>query len=251
METKKNGIEGKVVAITGASSGIGLTTARLLAGYGASVVLGARSKDKIEAVAAEIEKAGGKALAVVMDVTKPEMVDQFVAQAVQHFGKLDVMINNAGLMAFAPLDKRKIDEWNAMIDINIKGVLYGIAAALPQFEKQNSGHFITISSVAGITTSGIGSAVYTGTKWAVRAITDSLRQEVAGKVRTTTLYPGAINTNLVNGTTDSESAAVVKKFYDEEAISPECIAEAIAFAISQPDDVSINDIVVRPSSQII
>lgn len=250
MESNENGIQGKVVVITGASSGIGLTTAKLLAKKGAAVVLASRNKELLWEIAQEIASAGGKAIACTTDVTSYKDMLHLTELAVKTYGKLDVMINNAGLMAFAPMDKLKVDEWDRMIDINIKGVLYGIAAALPVFIRQNQGHIINLSSVAGIKTSGRGSAVYSGTKFAVRAITDSLRQELPGIVRTTSIEPGMVTSNLVNGTTDPESAKAVKTAY-ETAISPDAIAEAIAFAIAQPEEVSINEIVIRPSVQIL
>ena len=250
MELNKKGIEGKVIVITGASSGIGLTTAHLLARLGASVVLAARNKEKLWEIAQEIVAEGGKAIACATDVTNYDEVQHLTALAVKTFGRLDVMINNAGLMAFAPLSKTKVEEWDQMIDINIKGVLYGIAAALPIFIQQNRGHIINISSVAGIKTSGRGSAVYSGTKFAVRAITDSLRQELPGIVRTTSIEPGMVTSNLVNGTTDPDTSKALKAAYNT-AISPDSIAEAIAFAIGQPDEVSVNEVVIRPSVQIL
>jgi NADP-dependent 3-hydroxy acid dehydrogenase YdfG len=241
-------IEGKVVAITGASSGIGEATARHLAALGACVALGARRLERLEAVAAEINAAGGKAKAIAMDVTKKADVDSFVAGAVAAFGRLDVLVNNAGLMAIAPLSEVRTEEWDRMIDINIKGLLYGVAAALPVFEKQGSGHFINISSVAGLKVFSPGGTVYSGTKFAVSAITEGLRHEVGGRIRTTLIMPGAVDTELKTGTSDAESQKFVDAFY-EQAIPADSIARAIAYAIEQPADVDVNQIVIRPTVQ--
>ena len=180
-------IQGKVVVITGASSGLGEATARHLAALGAHVVLGARRQDRLDAIVREIAAAGGKAIAHPIDVTNKEDLSALVAKAVEAFGRIDVMINNAGLMAISPISQLRVEEWDRMIDINIKGVLYGIAAALPLFEQQASGHFINISSVAGIKVFSPGGSVYSGTKFAVRAISDGLRHEVGGNIRTTTI----------------------------------------------------------------
>jgi NADP-dependent 3-hydroxy acid dehydrogenase YdfG len=241
-------IAGKVIVITGASSGLGETTARHLAAAGASLVLGARRKDRLEALAGEIRAAGGKVEVVVTDVTKRADVEGLINTALSRFGRIDVLVNNAGLMAIAPLTEGKVDEWERMIDINIKGVLYGIAAALPVFEKQGSGHFINIASVAAIKVFSPGGTVYSGTKFAVRAITEGLRHEVGGAIRTTTISPGAVESELKLGSTHEESAKFVKAFY-ESAIPSESVARAIAFAIDQPADVDINEIVLRPTVQ--
>lgn len=243
-----NAIEGKVVAITGASSGIGEATARDLAARGAAVVLGARRLERLEAIAGELTAAGGKAVAIAVDVTKKAEVDAFVAGAVRAFGRLDVLINNAGLMAIAPLSERRTDEWDRMIDINIKGLLYGVAAALPVFERQGSGHFINISSVAGIKVFSPGGTVYSGTKFAVAAISEGLRHEVGGKIRMTTIMPGAIDTELKTGTSDAASRKFVDEFY-KQSIPADSIARAIRYAIEQPADVDVNQIVVRPTVQ--
>src|SRR5258708_7375352 len=189
-----SGIQGKVVVITGASSGIGETTARHLAGRGAKVVLGARRTDRLAAIVADIERSIGEAVAKTTDVTKRADVEALVQAALQRFGRVDVMVNNAGLMATSPIAKVLVEEWERMVDINIKGVLYGIAAALPLFQRQGSGHFINVASVAGHKVS-MGSAVYAGTKFAVRAISEGLRQEVEG-IRTTIISPGAVRTEL-------------------------------------------------------
>lgn len=244
-----NNIKGKVIAITGASSGLGETSARYLAAKGANIVLGARRADRLESIANEINAADqGKAVFVQTDVTNKEQVQALVDKAVSSFGKLDVMVNNAGFMAMAPLSELKIEEWDKMIDINIKGVLYGIAAALPIFQKQESGHFINVSSVAGLKVFG-GGTVYSGTKFAVRAISEGLRQEVGGNIRTTTLEPGAVESELKHGTSHQETSVMVDQMYQTMAISADSIARTIAFAIEQPTDVDINDIVVRPTVQ--
>jgi NADP-dependent 3-hydroxy acid dehydrogenase YdfG len=241
-------IEGKVVVITGASSGLGETTARHLAAAGASLVLGARREERLETLANEIRAAGGKAEVVATDVTRREQVEGLVNTAVARFGRVDVLVNNAGLMAIAPLTQLKVDEWERMIDINIKGVLYGIAAALPVFEKQGSGHFINIASVAGIKVFSPGGTVYSGTKFAVHAITEGLRHEVGGAIRTTTISPGAVESELKLGSSHPESVQAVSDFY-KSAIPAESVARAIAFAIEQPADVDINEIVLRPTVQ--
>lgn len=241
-------IAGKVIVITGASSGLGEATARHLSGLGASVVLGARRVDKLQAIADDIRKSGGKAEIVETDVTCPDEVKALIDKAVSVFGRIDVLINNAGLMAIAPLSELKVDEWDRMIDINIKGVLYGVAAALPVFQKQGSGHFINIASVAGIKVFSPGGTVYSGTKFAVRAISEGLRHEVGGAIRTTTIEPGAIDSELKLGSSHEQSSAFVKDFY-KIAIPAESVARAIAYAIEQPADVDINEIVLRPTMQ--
>ncbi|WP_016988791.1 SDR family oxidoreductase [Flavobacterium sp. ACAM 123] len=242
-------ISGKVVLITGASSGLGETTARYLASKGANVVLGARREERLKEIANDINTQGkGKAIYAKMDVTIKKDVQELVDKAVQEFGKLDVMINNAGLMSIAPLSELKVDEWDTMIDVNIKGVLYGIAAALPIFQKQESGHFINLSSVAGVKVFSPGGTVYSGTKFAVRAISEGLRHEVGGNIRTTTIEPGAIDSELKQGSSHKESSDFVNEFY-KNAIPSDSIARTIAFAIEQPSDVDINEIVLRPTVQ--
>lgn len=242
-------ITGKVILITGASSGLGETTARHLASKGAHVVLGARREERLKDIANDINSKGkGKAIYEKTDVTLKEEVQALVDKAVQEFGKLDVVINNAGLMSIAPLSEVKVDEWDRMIDINIKGVLYGIAAALPVFQKQESGHFINLSSVAGVKVFSPGGTVYSGTKFAVRAISEGLRHEVGGNIRTTTIEPGAVESELKHGSSHKESSEFVKEFY-KMAIPADSIARTIAFAIEQPKDVDVNEIVIRPTGQ--
>ena len=241
-------IAGKVVVITGASSGLGEATARHLAALGAFVVLGARRMDLLNTIAEEITAAGGQAAIADTDVTVPADVKNLIDTALAVFGKVDVLINNAGLMAIAPMSSLKVDEWNNMIDINIKGVLNGIAAVLPHFLAQNSGHFINISSVAGQKVFSPGGTVYSGTKFAVRAISEGLRHEVGGAIRTTTILPGAVDTELTNGSSHADSAAGLKEFY-KQAIPADSVARAVAYAIEQPDGVDINEIVLRPTVQ--
>jgi NADP-dependent 3-hydroxy acid dehydrogenase YdfG len=242
-------IEGKVVVITGASSGLGEATARTLSPQGTTVVLGARREDRIQTLARELIASGGKAIAVTTDVTDRAQVKHLVDSAVREYGRVDVMINNAGLMPQAPLERLKIDEWERTIDVNLKGVLYGIAAALPHMQRQKSGHFINVSSVAGHKV-GPGFAVYAATKFGVRALTEGLRQEVKPyNIRTTIISPGAVATELLDSVTDPDAAARVRAFYAEAAIPATSFARLVAFAITQPDDVDINEIVFRPTRQ--
>lgn len=244
-----NNIAGKVAVITGASSGLGEATARLLSAQGASVVLGARRVDRLKSLADELTSRGGKAIAITTDVTHCEQVKRLVDGAVQAYGRIDVMINNAGLMPQAPLERLKIDEWNRMIDVNIKGVLYGIAAALPYMKQQKAGHLINVSSVAGHKV-GPGFAVYAATKHAVRALSEGLRQEVKPyNIRTTVISPGAVATELPNSVTEPDVAERIHKFYEEIAIPAESFARAVAFAMSQPEDVDVNEILFRPTRQ--
>lgn len=244
-----NNIAGKIVVITGASSGLGEATARLLSAQGASVVLGARRMDRLQALADELTSGGGKAIALTTDVTDHRQVKQLVDAAVQTYGRVDVMINNAGLMPRALLERLTIDEWDRTIDVNIKGVLYGIAAALPYMKAQQSGHIINVSSVAGHKV-GPESAVYAATKHAVRVISEGLRQEVKPyNIRTTVISPGAVTSELPSSISEPEIAERVQKFYDEFAIPADSFARAVAFAMSQPDDVDINEIVYRPTRQ--
>ncbi len=242
-------IQGKVVVITGASSGLGEATARLLSAQGASVVLGARRLDRLKTLADALAAGGGKALAVVTDVTSRDQVKRLVDTAVQKFGRIDVIINNAGLMPQSLIESLKVDEWDRMIDVNIKGVLYGIAAALPYMKQQKSGQIINVSSVAGHKV-GPGSTVYSATKFAVRALSEGLRQEVKPyNIRTTVISPGAVATELPNSVTDRDVAARVQKLYKEVAIPADSFARAVAFAMSQPEDVDVNEILFRPTRQ--
>lgn len=244
-----NNIKGKVVVITGASSGLGEATARHLFAEGATVVLGARRADRIKALADELTAKGGKALAVATDVTHHDQVKRLVDSAVQKFGRIDVMINNAGLMPHSPLERLKIDDWDRTIDVNIKGVLYGIAAALPYMKQQKAGHIINVSSVAGhkVTPNG---AVYCATKHAVRALSEALRVEVKPyNIRTTIISPGAVATELPDSVTEPDVADRIHKFYKEVAIPAESFARAVAFAMSQPEDVDVNEILFRPTRQ--
>lgn len=242
-------IEGKVVVITGASSGLGEATARHLAGQGARVVLGARRAERIGALAREIAGAGGQARAVATDVTQPEQVQRLVDDTVQAFGRLDVLLNNAGLMPHSPLERRRIADWDRMIDVNLKGVLYGIAAALPHMQRQKAGHIINVSSVAGHKVNP-GGAVYSATKTAVRVLSEGLRQEVKPwNIRTTIISPGAVATALPQSATEPDVAANLQQFYEEYAIPADSFARCVAFAISQPDEVDINEILFRPTRQ--
>jgi NADP-dependent 3-hydroxy acid dehydrogenase YdfG len=243
-----NNLAGKVVVITGASSGLGAATARMLAARGASVVLGARRVEMMNALADEIRAAGGKVEVVATDVTHAAQVKNLIDIAVKTFGRLDVLVNNAGLMAIAPMSEVKVEEWDRMIDINVKGVLYGIAAALPVFQQQGSGHFINIASVAGIKVFSPGGTVYSGTKFAVRAISEGLRHEVGASIRTTTIEPGAVDSELKMGSSHEESSKFVKEFY-KLAIPSDSVARAIAYAIDEPANVDINEIVLRPTAQ--
>ncbi len=243
-----NNIEGKVVVITGGSSGLGEATARLLSAQGATLVLGARRAERIQALADELTGNGGKALAVPTDVTDAEQVQRLVDAAVQTYGRIDVMINNAGLMAHSPLARRKIDDWNRMIDVNLKGVLYGIAAALPYMQQQHAGHIINVSSVAGHKVRP-GGVVYAATKHAVRVLSEGLRMEVKPyNIRTTVISPGAVATELPDSITESDIAENVRKGY-EMAIPADSFARAVAFAMSQPEEVDVNEILFRPTRQ--
>jgi NADP-dependent 3-hydroxy acid dehydrogenase YdfG len=243
-----NNIEGKVVVITGASSGLGEATARLLSAQGSTVVLGARRAERIEALADELRRRGGRALALPTDVTRSAEVQALADAAIKAFGRIDVMINNAGLMPSSPLERLKIDDWDRMIDVNIKGVLYGIAAVLPHMKERQSGHIVNVSSVAGHKVRA-GTAVYSATKHAVRALTEGLRQEVKPYgIRTTIISPGAVATELPDSITEADVQSGVKAFY-QIAIPADSFARAVAYALSQPDDVDINEILFRPTKQ--
>jgi NADP-dependent 3-hydroxy acid dehydrogenase YdfG len=242
-------IAGKVVVITGASSGLGEAAARLLAAQGAVIVLGARRADRLSALAKEITEAGGKAQAVTTDVAGRAQVKALVDAAVKAHGRVDVMLNNAGLMPQSPLERLRVEDWDRMIDVHIKGVLYGIAAALPYMIAQKAGHIINVSSVAGHKV-GPGSTVYAATKHAVRALSEGLRQEVKPhNIRTTVISPGAVATELPDSVTDRDAAARIQQFYAQVAIPASSFARAVAFAIGQPEDVDINEILFRPTRQ--
>jgi NADP-dependent 3-hydroxy acid dehydrogenase YdfG len=245
--TKMSAIKGKVVAITGASSGIGEAAGRLLAASGAKVLLGARRFDRLEAIAADIRKNKGEVDLQAIDVSKREDLASFVKKAQDRFGRLDVLISNAGLMPLSSFDELKVDEWDRMIDVNIKGVLYGIAAALPVFRKQGSGHFINVSSVAGHRVAPTG-AVYSGTKFAVRAISEGLRQEAGDKIRVTIISPGAVESELAETISNPDVKKRIQD-YRKMAIPAEAIASAMAYAIGQPSNVDVNEILIRPTAQ--
>ncbi|ESW92859.1 SDR family oxidoreductase [Mesorhizobium sp. C280B] len=243
------GIENKVVVITGASSGLGEATARHHAARGASVVLGARRSHRIDALVQELTAAGHKAKAVTTDVTDAGQVQNLVNTAVREFGRIDVMLNNAGLMPLAPLERLKVDEWDRMIDVNIKGVLYGIAAALPYMKEQRSGHIINVSSVYGHVVDP-GAAVYCATKFAVRAISEGLRKEVKPyNIRTTVISPGAVSTELLEHISEKDIQQGTRDFVSKIAVGPDTFARTVAFAINEPDDVDINEILFRPTAQ--
>jgi NADP-dependent 3-hydroxy acid dehydrogenase YdfG len=243
-------IKNKVVVITGASSGLGEATARLLSAQGAIVVLGARRVDRLQALADELIGSGGKALAITTDVSHYDQVKRLVDAAVETYGRIDVIINNAGLMPQSPLERLKVDEWDQMIDVNIKGVLYGIAAALPYMQQQQAGQIINVSSVAGHKV-GPGFAVYAATKHAVLALSEGLRQEVKPyNIRTTVISPGAVATELPNSVTEPDIAEKVRNFY-EIAIPADSFARAVVFSMSQPEEVDVNEILFRPTRQVL
>lgn len=240
-----SGLNGKVVAITGASSGIGEATARLLAQKGAHVVVGARRTERLEKLVAELRAEGDSAEFRPLDVTKQEDVEAFVNFAQTKFGKLDVVINNAGVMPLSPLEALKVNEWNQMIDVNIRGVLHGIAAGLPIMKKQGFGQFINVSSIGGHAVYPTA-AVYCATKYAVIAISEGLRQENQD-IRVTVISPGVTESELANTISDPASAEGMRQFR-QIAIGPDAIARAIAFAIEQPSDVDVSEIIVRPTA---
>lgn len=244
-----SGIKDKVVVITGASSGIGEAAALLLAERGAKIVLGARGTERLEALAERIMERGGEAVYMSTDVKRREDMSNLVALACEQYGKLDVFINNAGVMPISPLDELRVEDWESMIDINMKGVLYGIAAALPVFRKQGFGHFVNTASTAGHKTVP-NQSVYSGTKFAVRAISEGLRQEAGKQLRVTIISPGIVQTNFTEGVTNKEVRDRLTAIRDELAMPPDAVARAIAFAIEQPDDIDVNEIVIRPTAQI-
>jgi NADP-dependent 3-hydroxy acid dehydrogenase YdfG len=243
-----SGISGKVVAITGASSGIGEATALLLAERGAKVVLGARRTDRLAALAECITQAGGVAAYVRTDVRRRDDVRGLAGLASERFGRLDVLVSNVGVGLVSALDDLRVEDWEEMVDVNIKGVLYGIAAALPVFRQQGSGQFVHVASTAAYRTVP-NQTVYSGTKFAVRAISEGLRQEAGDQVRVTLVSPGFVRTGFAEGAPDPEVRAQLLAARDRMAISPDAIARAIAFAIEQPADVDVNEVVVRPTAQ--
>ena len=236
-------VNNKVVLITGASSGIGEGTARLLAANGARVVLGARRTDRLETIAHDIKEAGGAARRHSLDVASRDSMDAFAAFAEAEFGQIDVLVNNAGVMPLSPLSALKLKEWNWMIDVNIRGVLHGIAAVLPRMEAQGHGHIVNVSSVGGFVAQPTA-AVYAATKFTVRAISEGLRKE-SGTVRCTCIYPGVVESELANAISDPEARERMIG-YRKLAIQPDAIGRSIQYAIEQPNDVDVNEIVVRP-----
>ena len=243
------GIEGKVVAITGAGSGIGAATAMLLADRGAAVVLGARRLKLLDRVADGIRRSGGRAVTCATDVTRREDLQRLVELAVSEYGTLDVLVNNAGISKIGPMADLDVDGWSSMIDVNLRGVLHGIAAALPVFRSQGRGHLVTTVSTSGLKIAPT-QAVYAATKNAVRTLLEGLRQESTdGVLRTTSISPGYVRTDLADSIDDPAVREQIRRGMDEFAIAPEAVARAIAFAIEQPDDVEIGDITIRPTVQ--
>jgi NADP-dependent 3-hydroxy acid dehydrogenase YdfG len=238
----------QVVVITGASSGIGRSTALHLASRGAKVVLGARRETQLRALAQEIEAAGGQAVYRPTDVARRQDLQALVDQGVDRFGRVDVIVNNAGIGPLSRFDELRVEDWDAMIDVNIRGVLYGIAAALPVFRRQGSGHVINIVSTAGLRIVP-AQGVYAATKNAVRTLTEALRQEAGPTLRVTEISPGFVATEFASSNTDASTRAAVEKQMGEMAIGPDAIARCIAFALEQPREVDVGTIVVRPTAQ--
>jgi len=242
-------IAGKVVAVTGASSGIGKVTARVLGERGAKVVLGARRVAQLDEIAAELRGRGGQAIVCATDVTRRDDVERLVGTAVSEFGRLDVLVNNAGISKIGPMSNIDVDGWSAMIDVNVKGVLHGIAAALPVFQRQGSGHFVTTVSTAGLMVVP-DMAVYAATKNAVRTLLEGLRQESTdGVVRTTAISPGFVRTELDSSIDDVAVRERIRRSMDDFGLSPDAVAEAVAFAVEQPRGVEIGEMTVRPTVQ--
>ncbi|PZE21602.1 SDR family oxidoreductase [Paenibacillus xerothermodurans] len=243
-------MENKAAIITGASSGIGEATAKELAKQGLRVMLAARREDRLRQLAEEINQTGGQVVYKVTDVTSRNDMEALAKETIESFGQIDILINNAGVMPLSFINKLKVDEWDRMVDVNIKGVLYGIAAVYPHMAEQNDGHIINVSSVAGHEIFPT-SAVYSATKHAVRAITEGLRKELSAeqKIRTTIISPGAVATELTHTITDEDVAAVFSRMGDIQPLRPQDIANAIVYAIQQPPSVSVNEIIVRPTSQ--
>lgn len=243
------GIKDKVVVITGASSGLGAAAARMLSQEGATVVLAARRIDRIQALADQLVAAGRAALALATDVTSRDEVKRLVDTAVDRYGRVDVLINNAGIMPVAPLERLKVGEWDSTIDINLKGVLYGVAAALPHMKQQKSGHLVFVSSVAGHKVAP-GMVVYAATKHAVRALAEGVRQELRHfNIRTTVISPGAVRTELLDGISEPDIADAVRKRVEPVALPAESFARAVVFALSQPEEMDVNEILFRPTRQ--
>ncbi|WP_022698724.1 SDR family oxidoreductase [Euryhalocaulis caribicus] len=240
-------IENKVVLVTGGSSGIGEAIARRLADSGAKVMLTARREDRLKTITDEIVKKGGQAAYKAGDVTNPDALKAVVAEAEEKFGPVDVLVNNAGLMPLSPVSALKTDEWNTMVDVNIKGVLNGIAAVMPGMKDRGKGHIINVSSVAGHLVFP-GSAVYSATKFAVRALSEGLRQENPGTLRVTNVSPGAVATELPSTITDEEAKKMID-YITDIAIDADAIARGVAYAIGEPDDVSVNELIIRPTRQ--
>jgi NADP-dependent 3-hydroxy acid dehydrogenase YdfG len=243
-----NNITGKVVIITGASSGLGEATALLLAERGAKLVLGARGAAKLKGVADKIIASGGEAVYAVTDVKRREDLTALINLAIEQYGQLDVLISNAGVMPIGPLDDLKVDDWEEMIDVNLKGVLFGIAAALPVFRKQGFGHFINIASTAAHKVVATQS-VYAGTKFAVRAISEGLRQEAGDKLRVTVISPGYTATNFADNVTNPTIKAQLEASRDQFAMPPAAVANAIAYAIEQPASIDVGEIIIRSTAQ--
>ena len=241
-------MKGKVVVITGASSGIGAAIAEHLAAAGAKVVLGARTDGALQSLALRIQQAGGEAIALATDVTKREEVNELVRLATRTYGRLDVMINNAGVSQLEPMEALDVEGWEQMIDVNLKGTLYGIAAALAVFKTQNSGHIINIISTAGLRISPM-MGVYAGTKNAIRTISEALRQESGGRWRVTGISPGMINTPFAGAIKNENLRQQIEQQAQKMGIPARAIAEAVGYAISQPDQVDVGDIVIRPTLQ--
>ncbi len=241
-------LKGRVVVITGASSGMGKAIAIALAKKRAKVVLGARRKEQLQNLVEEITANGSEAVFAVTDVRKRNDLNNLVNLAVDRYGRLDVIINNAGVSQLSRIDDLDIDGWEEMIDINLKGVLYGMAAAIPVFKKQQSGHIVNIISTSGIKIVPM-QGVYAGTKNAVRTIAEAYRQESNGSVRITGISPGFVKTDFASNIKNQEMKTAIQKGMEQMAISPEAIANAVLYAISQPKDVEIGDIVIRPAAQ--
>ncbi len=243
-----DGIAGKVIAVTGASSGIGEAIATVLAREGARVVIGARRLDQLNKLAARLRRDGGDVTVQQTDVTKAEDVKRLVDTAVERYARLDVLVSNAGIAPVSAFDAVQIADWDRMIDVNVRGLLHGIAAALPLFRRQDTGHFVNIVSTAGLKLAP-GQGVYAATKNAARTITEALRLEAGPKLRVTGVSPGFVRTNLPDSMAEGDDRAQIAGMMEEIAIDPACVANAVAFAIAQPADVEIGDLVIRPTAQ--